>query len=117
MSSTTSAIINGGRGSNSHDFKLQEMSRRRRSVSRIGRNPSKIESVDAKNGGGESAVDARRFPILVVTIARKSLAVKDGASGGREERPMRPEMDVHSRFGFLSLRLIKFSQEAASFRR
>src|SRR6218665_3227624 len=100
MSSTTSAIINGGRGSNSHDFKLQEMSRRRRSVSRIGRHPSKIESVDTKNGGGESAVDARRFSILVVIIARKSLAVKDGCSGGREERPMRPEMDVHSRLGF-----------------
>src|SRR6218665_232543 len=83
------------------------MSRRRRSVSRIGRNPSKIESVDAKNGGGESAVDARRFSILVVIIAKKSLAVKDGSSGGREERPMKPEMDVHSRFGIFSLRLTK----------
>src|SRR6218665_387764 len=110
MSSTTSAIINGGRGSNSHDFKLQEMSRRRRSVSIIGRNSSKIESVDANNGGGESAIDARRFSILVVIIARKSMAVKDGSSGGREERPMRPDMDVHSRFGFFSLRLTKFSQ-------
>src|SRR5688572_29085738 len=110
MSSTTSAIINGGRGSSSQDFKFDETSRRRRSVSRIGRNPSRTESVDAMKGGGESAVEARRSSILAEIIARKSLAEKEGSSGGREERPMRPEMEDHSRFGFFSFCLTRFSQ-------
>lgn len=79
--------MNGTRRSSSHDFKFKETIKRRRLASRIGRNPSKTESVDTMTGGGEAHLDE---------VTGREV----GASGDREERPRRPKMDEHSRFWF-----------------
>src|ERR1043165_1305601 len=82
MSSNMSAITNGGKGSNSQDFKLDDVRRRRRSDSKMGRNSLNTESVGVKKGGGEPAVESRRPSSLVVSIDRKSSAEKDGVTDG-----------------------------------
>lgn len=56
MSSSNSIIINGGRESSSHDFKITEVKTERRSVSRILRKPSMTDVVVENFGGrGSSA--------------------------------------------------------------
>src|SRR5678815_1750761 len=87
MSSNMSTITNGGKGSNSHDFKLDDVRRRRRFDSKMGRNSLNADSVAVKRGGGEPAVESRRPSSLVVSMARKSSAENDGVADVREERP------------------------------
>ena len=94
-------MMNGGRGSSSHDFKFAEVITVRRSDSVIILKLSKTEEVEEKVGGGASAVEARRRSVFAVSASRKSLAVKVGVSVCREDRPRSPEMDDQSRLGSL----------------
>src|SRR5688572_27029021 len=70
ISSRISVIIKGGRGSNSHDFKLTDVKTERRSESIMGLKPSKADVVGVNVGGGASAVEARRRSDLVVSMSR-----------------------------------------------
>src|SRR6218665_3392467 len=76
----------------------------RKSDSRTGRKLIKVDVVVENCGGGASIVVARRRSVLEVSMSRKSEAVKDGVSRGREGLPSIPEMEDHRRFGFFMTR-------------
>ena len=75
---------------------------------------TKVDVVVENWGGRASIVVARRRSVLEVSMSRKSEAVKDGVSRGREGFPSIPEMEDHRRFGFLEFLATRFSQYAAS---
>jgi len=79
ISSRISVIIKGGRGFNSHDFKLTDVKTERISESIMGWKPSKADVVGVNVGGGASAVEARRRSVLAVSMSRKSLAENAGS--------------------------------------
>src|SRR6218665_2303394 len=109
--------MKGGRGSSSQDLMFTTADNtERKSDSRTGRKLTKVDVVVENCGGGASIVVARRRSVLEMSMSRKSEAVKDCDSRGREGLPSIPEMEDHRRFGFLEFLATRFSQYAASLR-
>src|SRR6218665_4229132 len=101
--------MKGGRGSSSLDLRFTADNTERKSDSRTGRKLAKVDVVENCDGGASIAV-ARRRSVLEVSMSRKSEAMKDGVSRGREGLPSIPEMEDHRRFGFLEFLATRFSQ-------
>src|SRR6218665_892217 len=112
----SSRLMKGGRGSSSQDLSFTADNTERKSDSRTGRKLAKVDVVVENCGGGASIVVARRRPVLEVSMSRKSEAVKDGVSRGREGLPSTPEMEDNRGFGFLEFLATRSSQYAASLR-
>src|ERR1700733_9792989 len=75
---------NVGSGSSSHDFGAAARMMRRNSSRSTAFTSDRLDVIGGNAGGGEPAVASQMFCTLAENDARKSSAVKDGASGERQ---------------------------------